>query len=103
MARMIGTAQWHQQCSYGCCRGMVHRSTAKAREKRDMAKEVEQELYDERDERHARGICFDPVTKMYGCESCYDDTDYYPPEELDGVPNVLYNGKEPPKDDFSTL
>lgn len=93
MARMIGTAQWHQQCPYGCCRGMVHRSTVKAREKREVTKEIELES--------AHGtFC------GYDCLECYgesEDFDANSPEDLEGIPNVLYNGKEPPKIDFSTL
>lgn len=49
-------------------------------------------------------LCHDPKTGMAGCNYCYpEDFDYNPPEDLDGIPNVLYNGKEPPKDDFSSL
>lgn len=88
MARMIGAAQWHKECPYSCCRSMIHKSTAKAQEKVQWTKEAEDELYDERDEKHARGLCFDPKSKMYGCDYCYDNTDYYDASELDGVPGV---------------
>lgn len=97
MARMIGKVKkmWYGQCKRGCCY-MRHSKTSVKREELGLAfKDAEAEMAE--DTRHARGICFDPVTKMYGCVDCYDDSDYNPPEYLDGIPNVLYNGKEPPK------
>lgn len=105
MARMIGKVKkmWYGQCKYGCCYMRSSKTATKRAEESLALHEAEEELYDERDEKHARGICFDPKTKMYGCDSCYDGDDYNPPEDLDGVPNVLYNGKEPPKYDFSSL
>lgn len=47
MVRMIGTAQWHKECPYSCCRSMIPRSTVKAQEKRAVKKEIEQELSDD--------------------------------------------------------
>lgn len=88
MARMIGSAQWHQECPYSCCRSMIPKSTAKAQEKVQWTKEAEDELYDERDEKHARGLCFDPKAKMYGCDYCYNGDDYYDASELDGIEGV---------------
>lgn len=88
MARMIGKSQWHPQCPYGCCRGWKDKTTTKQQEKTQWTAEAADELYDERDERHARGICFDPKTKMYGCDYCYDSTDYFDASELDGVKGV---------------
>jgi hypothetical protein len=48
---------------------------------------------------HDRGVlCSDPKSGMVGCGYCYpeDLDDAHSPEDLEGIPNVLYNGKEPP-------
>lgn len=101
MAKMIGKLLVKDWCGYGCCTSEKSKHTVKREELALAMKDAEAEMAE--DTRHARGICFDPVTNTYGCDACYDDSDYNPPEDLDGIPNVLYNGKEPPKIDFSTL
>ena len=50
--------------------------------------EAVEEIYEDSDEKHARGICYDPHAKMYGCADCYDGTDYYDASELDGIKGV---------------
>lgn len=46
MARMIGASQWHPQCPYGCCRGMVPKTTVKRKEKDQWTREAEKEMDD---------------------------------------------------------
>jgi hypothetical protein len=64
------------------------RETVKHQEKAQWKSETADELYDERDERHARGLCFDPKTKMYGCDYCYNSDDYVDGSEVDGIKGV---------------
>lgn len=81
MARMIGKTQWHQQCDYGCCRGMVPKDTARNREDRQWTKEAEEELFD----KHKNGMC-----SPDGCYECepFDYDDSYDNSDLDDIPGV---------------
>lgn len=95
MAKMFGKLKkmWYGQCKYGCCYMRSSKTHTKHAEEALAMKEAEQEMYEERDEKHARGLCFDPKTKMYGCDFCYDNEDYYDASELDGVPGVWTNAE----------
>lgn len=93
MAKMVGRKgmeHWHCKC----CGGPIAKKTVITREEREWRKETDEELA------HGQGFC-----GKYDCPECGadEDFDFNPPEDLEGIPNVLYNGKEPPKIDFSTL
>lgn len=86
MARMIGKTLRIRQCPYECCGDTMDKHSVKIREKRAWLEEAELELYDERDEKHKNGICYNPPG--YGCDDCYNNDDYYDASELDGIPGV---------------
>lgn len=95
MARMIGKSEWHTQCPYGCCRGIICKDTVRKREERDWRKDLDDELEDvarevEFDERHARGICKNN-DGTYGCDRCYDSTGPAYAEDLDEINGVTTN------------
>lgn len=89
MARMIGATQWWQECPYGCCRSMVCKSSAKAKEKEQWRKEAFDELWE--DHRHDRGMCYDPRNGSYGCPACEDLDDAYDNSDLEGIDGVWCN------------
>lgn len=90
MAKMFGKIKhtWFNSCRRGCCLADTNKASVNRDEMKTALTEAEQEMYEERDEKHDRGLCFDPKTKMYGCDYCYNGDDYYDGSELDGVPGV---------------
>lgn len=90
MARMIGKIHkmWYGQCRRGCCYIPLSKTTIKREETERALKEAQEEIDEELDLKHARGICYDNGTKTYGCEDCYDSTDYFDASELDGIKGV---------------
>lgn len=90
MAKMYGKIKYKffNSCRLGCCEIDFDKSTIKRREETLAFREAEDEMYDERDEKHKRGICYDPKSKMYGCDYCYDSTDPYDNADLEGIPGV---------------
>ena len=95
MARMFGKIRhtWFNSCRRGCCLADSNKTSIKREEMKLLLTEAIEEMHEERDQKHARGICFDPVTKMYGCDECYDNTDYHDASELDGVHRVWTNAE----------
>lgn len=93
MARMYGKIKYKffNSCRRGCCTIDFDKQTVKRAEESLAFKEAEEEMYEESDEKHSRGICFDPRTKMYGCDDCYDSTDPADNSDLDGIPGVWCN------------
>lgn len=93
MAKMYGKLRkmWYGQCKRGCCYMPASKSSIKREEMTLVLREAEDEMYDERDEAHKNGICYDPKTKMYGCDYCYDNSDPADNSDLDEVPGVWCN------------
>lgn len=93
MARMIGKTLRFRQCPYECCGVTQDKHAVKIREE---AEAFRLEAVANGD--HPDGLCYNEKTGMAGCYICEgEDFDYNPPEDLEGIPGVLYNGKEPPK------
>jgi hypothetical protein len=93
MAKMIGKTLRFRQCPYECCGVTQDKHAVKLREKAEALKFEELA-----EEDHPDGLCSNG--SMAGCAYCYgEDFDNNPPEHLNGIPNVLYNGKEPPSFD----
>lgn len=90
MAKMYGKLRkmGYGQCKYGCCYMPTSKTTIKREETERVLKEAQEEIEEELDLKHSRGLCYDPYSKMYGCDYCYNNDDYYDASELDGIPGV---------------
>jgi hypothetical protein len=66
-------------------------------EDRQWKTEAAAELAFNGDPAHERGICHNPKTGGYGCQWCYDDTDIFYAEDLDGIKGVSTNMERLPE------
>jgi hypothetical protein len=86
---MIGKAGG-RRFTCGCCDWSKGKRGVKADEERRVFREAEEEMFEDI-EKHARGICFNPKTKLYGCVECYDDLEPYDNSDLDDIERVWCN------------
>jgi hypothetical protein len=92
MAKMIGKLIVKDWCGRGCCTTESNKHHVKREELALAFKEAAEEMYEDSDEKHARGMCYDIATKSYGCNVCGDfDDDAYDNSDLDGIEGVTCN------------
>lgn len=72
---MIGKSQWHKECPYKCCRGMISKSTIKAQETIEVRQEADEALAErtldfDQDCPHQLSVV-DVIAGRNACYECY--------------------------------
>lgn len=90
MAKMYGKLRkmWYGQCKRGCCYMPTSKTSVKRDEMNLVLREAEDEKYWWEDKAHERGMCYNQVTKSYGCNFCEDLDDAYDNADLDDIEGV---------------